>query len=263
MPMKVAVFGGSGFVGRHLIPILLEEYDVAYISRNENGRLKEIGVHWIKGDIRYSDTIPDLSNFDIIIDLVAVINQKEQRHVDVNVNGVKNILSKMNKKQKIVYFSALNADIGQTEYFRTKREAEKIITERGNYLIFRPGIIFGEDDYLTLMLKKLNTPFIPKSGYLCPVYVESLSNLVEKMLLNNGIVEVSGPEKIKLVDMYKTVRGKKAMEIPHFLLYPFLPFLPISNEQLKMLKLDFCRPQDIWTVYGIEPVKYKEFFINK
>ena len=104
MPMKVAVFGGSGFVGRHLIPILLEEYDVTYISRNENKWLKEIGVNWIKGDIKNSDTIPDLSNFDLIIDLVAVINQKEQKHVDVNVNGVKNILSKMNKKQKIIYF---------------------------------------------------------------------------------------------------------------------------------------------------------------
>ncbi|MGC8584538.1 MAG: NAD-dependent epimerase/dehydratase family protein [Thermoplasmata archaeon] len=258
--MKVAVFGGSGFVGRHLIPVLLEEHDVSYISRKENQKLKELGVKWIEGDIKYSDKIPDLSEFDIIIDLVAVINQKEQKHVDVNVGGIRNILSKMNKKQKIVYFSALNADKGDTEYFRTKREAENIITERGNYLIFRPSMIFGNDDYLTLMLKKLKTPFIPKSGYLCPVYVESLSNLVKNMINNNGIVEVSGSEKIRLVDMYKIIKRKRAYEIPSFILYSLIPFLPITMEQIKMLRYDFCRPQDIWNLYGIEPVKYSDFF---
>ncbi|MGC8686489.1 MAG: NAD-dependent epimerase/dehydratase family protein, partial [Thermoplasmata archaeon] len=159
LKMKILVIGGSGFVGRHIIPYLAKENSVSYLSRSENPKLKNLGVQWIKGNITNENDLKILAEFDTIIDLVAVINEKEQRHEDVNVKGMENIIKNAGNA-KIVYFSAMNADVGQTKYFVTKRKAENMLKKRGNYIIMRPSIIYGEDDYLTQMLINMKVPFI-------------------------------------------------------------------------------------------------------
>jgi len=261
LKMKIAVIGGSGFVGRHIIPHLAKENSVSYISRSENPKLKNLGVQWIKGNITNENDLKILGEFDTIIDLVAVINEKEQRHEDVNVKGMENIIKNAGNA-KIVYFSAMNADVGQTKYFVTKRKAEDMLKKRGNYIIMRPSIIYGEDDYLTQMLINMKIPFIPKSGKLCPVYVEDLAKILVNIINSTGIFEISGPDDLTLKDMFDIIRkikGKGSSHIaPDFLVRLFLPFLPITKEQIEMLSLDFCKGKEIFSSLNIVPSRYEE-----
>lgn len=259
--MKIAVVGGSGFVGRHIIPHLAKENSVSYISRSENPKLKNLGVQWIKGNITIENDLKILGEFDTIIDLVAVINEKEQRHEDVNVRGMENII-KNAPNAKIVYFSAMNADTGQTKYFTTKRKAEEMLKARGNYVIMRPSIIYGEDDYLTEMLLNMKVPFIPRSGRLCPVYIEDLAKILIRVMNDQGIFEVSGPDDLTLKDMFDILRQIKnkgrSFTVPNFLLQILSPFLPITKEQIAMLSMDFCRGKEIFSRLNIEPSHYEE-----
>lgn len=259
--MKIAVVGGSGFVGRHIIPHLIQGNSVSYISRSENAKLKSLGVEWIKGNITNENDLKVLRDFDAIIDLVAVINEKEQRHEDVNVRGMENII-KNAPNAKIIYFSAMNADIGQTRYFITKRKAEEMLKARGNYVIMRPSIIYGEDDYLTEMLLNMKVPFIPRSGKLCPVYIEDLAKILTRVINNQGIFEVSGPDDLTLKDMFDIIRKIKnkgrSYTVPNFLLRILSPFLPITKEQIAMLSMDFCRGKGIFSRLNIEPSHYEE-----
>jgi len=259
--MKIAVIGGSGFVGRHIIPHLAKENSVSYISRSENPKLKNLGVQWIKGNITNENDLKILGELDTIIDLVAVINEKEQRHEDVNVKGMENIIRNAGNA-KIVYFSAMNADVGQTNYFVTKRKAEDMLRKRGNYIIMRPSIIYGEDDYLTQMLINMKVPFIPRSGKLCPVYVEDLAKILVNVINGTGIFEISGPDDLTLKDMFDIIRkikGKgRSYVAPDFLVRLFLPFLPITREQIAMLSLDFCKGKEIFSRLNIVPSRYEE-----
>ncbi|MDP8011743.1 MAG: NAD-dependent epimerase/dehydratase family protein [Thermoplasmata archaeon] len=259
--MKIVVVGGSGFVGRNIIPHLAKEHSVSYISRSENKKLKSIGVQWIKGNITNENDLKIIGEFDIVIDLVAVINEKEQKHEDVNVKGMENILKNAGNS-RIVYFSAMNADNAKTKYFITKRKAEEMLIKRGNYIILRPSIIFGEDDYLTQMLINLKMPFIPKSGKLCPVYVEDIANILMKVINKEGIFEISGPDDLTLKDMFDIIRkinGKgRSYTVPDFLVKMLSPFLPITKEQLTMLSLDFCKGKEIFSELNIKPSRYEE-----
>ena len=78
--MKVFVTGGTGYIGRVLVPMLIDEgYDVTVIDRqflnydDVNKDYEEIGCKIIKEDIRYFD--PNLLyGQDAVVDLAALSN---------------------------------------------------------------------------------------------------------------------------------------------------------------------------------------------
>lgn len=259
--MKILVIGGSGFVGRHIIPYIMKNNSVSYLSRKENEKLKNLGIAWIKGDITNRDDLKIAKDFDVIIDLVAVINEKEQKHEDVNVKGMENILGNAENK-KVIYFSAMNADIGNTKYFQTKRKAEEMLIKRGNYLILRPSIIYGEDDYLTEMLLSLKLPFVPKSGKLCPVFINDVAEILTRKMNDQGIIEISGPDELTLKDMFtilRKIKSKgKAYSVPIPIVKLLSPFLPISKEQIDMLSYDFCKGKNIFKELNLQPSRYED-----
>ncbi len=78
--MKVFVTGGTGYIGRVLVPMLIERgYDVTAIDRmflnydDVEKEYREIGCKLIKGDIRYFDSNLLRGN-DAVVDLAAMSN---------------------------------------------------------------------------------------------------------------------------------------------------------------------------------------------
>lgn len=78
--MRVFVTGGTGYIGSVLIPLLIEKgYDVTaldrgFLNRGDTlSRFEEIGVKYLKDDIRYFD--PNLlRDYDAVVDLAALSN---------------------------------------------------------------------------------------------------------------------------------------------------------------------------------------------
>src|SRR6185436_4051308 len=107
--MKVLVTGGSGFVGRHVVPRLQSEgFDVVALSRHGTGARR--GVDVVRGDVGdLSSLIAALEGVDAVLHLVAIITERgEQTFERVNVSGTNNVLEAMRARgvERLVHLSA-------------------------------------------------------------------------------------------------------------------------------------------------------------
>lgn len=176
--MNILITGAAGFIGSHLVDLLLKEGVQAKSLRllvwgNENlSNLPKKNFQIIRGDIRDKELIRRaVDKCDVIYHLAAKIDfegKSYQNYYDVNVAGTKNLLesSRKNKLQKFVFFSSIGvfglpAGIGEiinwdenhpktyTNYYgRSKWEAEVEVMQAFKkwgipYAIVRPASVYG------------------------------------------------------------------------------------------------------------------------
>jgi uncharacterized protein YbjT (DUF2867 family) len=199
MPKKVAILGGTGFVGKHLIHRLADRgWQIVALTRwREKNRdllvlptVKLISVN----PYQPKQLNAPLVGCDAVINLVGILNEigsdgagfrkvhveLSQRVVDAcRVNGIKRLL----------HMSALHADAinGKSHYLRTKGEAENEVHAKTDLQVtsFRPSVIFGEDDSFfnrfaqILRLPALFFPVPCPNTQFAPVWVD---DVVEAMV---------------------------------------------------------------------------------
>jgi UDP-glucose 4-epimerase len=103
---KVLVTGGAGFIGSHLLPVLLEKgYDVTVFDNLRTGKLQNLtnpsknhNFHFIQGDIRdlkelqqASKDIQAVIHLAAQIDVAASVNNPIETH-QINTTGTFNVL---------------------------------------------------------------------------------------------------------------------------------------------------------------------------
>ena len=114
--MKALFIGGSGYLGKELMNRL--GYDeTAYLSRNkiaDNGYSK---FDWIEGDItKLEDVQSIVKGYDEILYLAGTDSNNESELFEINVKGIKNVsaaIKKIDKNQRLIYFSSINVHYGQ------------------------------------------------------------------------------------------------------------------------------------------------------
>ena len=115
--MKYVVTGGAGFVGSHLVKLLVnEEHDVTVIDNLHSGKRENLSnvmknIEFIEKDIRDYESIEEyLENADGIFHQAALtvvqdsFTNPEEYH-DVNVNGTENLMEEAvnSEIEKVVY----------------------------------------------------------------------------------------------------------------------------------------------------------------
>jgi len=167
---RILVTGGAGFIGSILVPQLLEKGNFVRVVDNLMfnqfslaGCLINNNFEFLKGDIRdeklMSKTLKDI---DFIIHLAAVVGEpacrKDPALCDsVNSHGTELINRLRSSDQKII-FASTGCIYGKvdgvctenspfnplfSDYSMSKRKAERIICNRGNYVIYRFATGFG------------------------------------------------------------------------------------------------------------------------
>lgn len=183
--MNYIIFGGSGFIGTHLIHMLKSEcvkqgdkiYDLDIVMPGEEGVVpgiveKNDGVEYIRLDVRKAldfDFTPTSS--DIVFNLAAVHRtpgHEDKEYFETNIRGAENIVAFAEKYgiKKILFTSSI-APYGASEelkeettlptpntpYGISKLVAEKIHIgwcekEKDRELtIVRPGIVYGKGEH--------------------------------------------------------------------------------------------------------------------
>jgi UDP-glucose 4-epimerase len=163
--MHFAVTGGAGFVGSHLVKLLLEEgHKVTVIDNLHKGKKENLDsvinkIKFQKIDIRdYESMKKILKNIDGVFHQAALTVvqdsfSKPEEYFDVNVHGTENIFRLANEnKFKVVYASSSSV---------YGHKLETPITEDAERNPINPyGKTKLEDEYLVEKYSKLNTEII-------------------------------------------------------------------------------------------------------
>jgi nucleoside-diphosphate-sugar epimerase len=175
---KIFLTGGSGFVGQHLIPMLIEQgYQVNALARSATAiqKVEQLGATAIKGDLNdYRALTEGVKGCTSVYHLAASVDffasEKQLRKLHVEATELLLSVAKDANIQKFIYLSAAsiimngkpikNADETFVSdhiidgYSRTKLQAEKLVLKQ-NTLTFqtisiRPPMIWGKGDPNTL-----------------------------------------------------------------------------------------------------------------
>jgi len=273
--MKVLVIGGSGFIGKHIC-LGINADEIAYYSRSRSPDLEARHIKWIPGSVLEQEKVAmNIEKYDTIIDAAGVWDETQQKHMDINVQGVKNIVSAIktfDKDQRLIYISAINVDYGSDEYFRTRRIAEGNVNLVKNSAVVRPSVVFGNGSRIMddlVRIAKSDLKKLPNTGNLAPVYVEDLVTVLNKTMDFRGSMNVCSKDAISLVDAVNAIRSEigsmpvRGLDMNPKKVNRFLDKisekLPVPKERINMLLLNYFRENTSLPRYVDNPVTFRGF----
>ncbi len=222
----VTVFGGSGFLGKHVVRALVKDgWRVRVPLRRPHTAqdLRVIGnvgqVQLVQANIRFQNSvIRAVEGSDAVVNLVSILYQQgKQKFGGVHVAGAENLAeaAKLAGVTNFVQMSANGADTdSKSDYARTKAEAETLIQDAiPSADIMRPSIMFGAEDSFFNRFAKMATltPVMPLIGgdtKFQPVYAGDVAQAVAKVLsrgTNGTTYELGGPRVYSFKELMQFV----------------------------------------------------------
>ena len=215
---KITILGGTGFIGSQLCAKLSPLCDKIHVlTRNTeaNKDLKLIpNLEIIQANVSDDRALNSMFvSSDIVINTIGILNESGRDNTFYNLHyeltkKVSNAI-KINKVKRYLHISSLNADPRAiSQYLITKGLAENYIRDNTNNFcnttIFRPSIVFGEDDSF---FNKFSTilKFLPIFPLACPdskfmpIYVNELTDFMVSTIRDNTTygqkIDVTGPNE--------------------------------------------------------------------
>jgi len=185
--MILAITGGTGFVGSHLIDHALETgHTIRALARKPQA--KRTGVTWIEGALDRPMSLGKLvEGADVVIHVAGVVNVPDRAAFAAgNIAGTEAILkaTRLSGIRRFVHVSSLAArEPALSNYGWSKAEAETRVEASGlDWTIVRPPAIFGPRDHDLLdVFKAARSGFVPVPPVgtrISLLYVEDLTTLL-------------------------------------------------------------------------------------
>ncbi|PWT99783.1 MAG: nucleoside-diphosphate sugar epimerase [Candidatus Melainabacteria bacterium] len=236
--MKIAITGGTGFVGRHLARALTAEgHQVVLIARGVDKRELSVrsGNLITFAAIGTSDEEKLRAAFKECqaVAHCAGINRELQAgdYERVHVQGTRNVVNAAKKAgvKKIVLVSFFGARPDcRSGYHESKFAAEEIVRGSGlDYTILKSGMIYGQGDHMLDHLSHVfhSFPLFAMVGfqkrYASPLAIEDLVRIMKAALteerLSKETLAILGPDRITLqeaVERVANVVGRKPIIFP-------------------------------------------------
>ncbi|MXP62065.1 complex I NDUFA9 subunit family protein [Roseomonas sp. M0104] len=265
------VFGGTGFIGRHLVPRLARlDYDVRVVTRNPDsvrplatqGRVGQVEPHFARlgSDADVAAAVADAS---LVVNLIGILAEKRSgdfQRLQGELPGRIGRGAAAGGVERLVHVSAIGADPSSpSAYARSKAAGETALRVAfPGATILRPSIIFGpEDQFLNRFAAMAQwLPFMP---VICgatrfqPVYVGDVAEAIVAAAQRSGTTghtyELGGPRVVTFRELMGYVlevtgRQKRLVEMPDGLVRlqaaigEHLPGAPLTRDQLAQLRRD-------------------------
>lgn len=215
-PKLVTVFGGAGFIGRHVVQALTKRgYRVRVACRKPNStkHLQTLGnvgqIHAVQANLRYRWSIDQaVDGADHVINLVGILAESGRQSFEAIQNFGARAVAEATRAAgaKLTQASAIGADPESPSlYARTKAAGESaafgIVKDA---VVIRPSIVFGPEDKFFNRFAEMArfSPFMPLIGggetRFQPVYVgdvaEAYARTVDGTVGTGRVYELGGPE---------------------------------------------------------------------
>jgi nucleoside-diphosphate-sugar epimerase len=184
--MRLAITGGTGFVGSHLIDAALAAgNEIKALTRREQP--DRDGVDWVLGDLGTRDALEWLvDEADAIIHVAGTINAPNAAGFEKgNVAGTLAMLAAATAGglRRFVHVSSLAArEPKLSHYGGSKARAEELVHSSGlDWAIVRPPAVYGPGDRETLELfrmAKLGLMLMPPKGRVSVIHADDLARLL-------------------------------------------------------------------------------------
>ncbi len=267
----VTVFGGSGFLGRHVVRALAKlGYRIRVAVRRPElaGFLQPLGqvgqIHAMQANVRHAASVEAAAReADVVINLVGILFERGRQRFDaVQSFGAEAVArAAAAVGARLIHVSAIGADEGAPScYARSKAVGERLVLAAvPSAVIMRPSVLFGpEDDFFNKFaaIARLS-PALPLVGggqtRFQPVFAGDVASAIvaaiEDRAKDGEVYELGGPEVLSFKELMQFLlatieRRRLLVPIPFALAKfqaGFLQFLPkplLTPDQVELLRGD-------------------------
>ncbi len=232
--MRMAITGGTGFVGGHLARRLVAEgHEVVLVSRTADlARSAGLGKR-VPADLSDAGALARAFEGCAAVAHCAGINREigGQTYERVHIDGTRNVVegAKRAGVSRIALMSFVRArpNCG-SPYHESKWAAEEVVRNSGlRYTIFKAGMVYGRGDHMLDHLSHafFTFPFLATVGFaekaIRPLAIEDLVHAMRAALVEGRLVDqtvaITGAEQLYLSEAVRRVAevvGRKVWIFP-------------------------------------------------
>jgi NADH dehydrogenase len=267
----VTVYGGSGFLGRHVVRALAKRhYRIRVAVRRPElaGHLQPLGrvgqIHAVQTNLRNGASVEMAArDSDMVVNLVGILAEGGKQRFDaVQRDGAERVaLAAAAHGARVVHVSAIGADENSaSHYARSKAEAERLVAAAApGAIIMRPSIMFGPEDTFFNRFASMArfVPALPLIGggltRMQPVFAgdvaSAIADAVDGKLKAGTTYELGGPDVRTFKELMQFTldtidRRRMLVPLPFPLaslmamILQFAPGKPLTPDQVEMLRTD-------------------------
>ena len=267
--MRVGIIGGTGFVGGYLVDALLaHDHEVSVLVRpgSEHKVRQPEHVHVVTGDLDSTAGLAAvLEGCDAAIYNVGLLREFPRRGITFEQTQYQGVVDTINAARqagvrRLLLMSAIGVKDPGTRYQATKRRAEIHALNSGlDVTVLRPSVIFGDPrgtmEFATQLFQDMIKPPLPAVAFpgvrMSPVCIEDVADAFCAALQDDSTfgqtIELAGPETLNWREIVQRVaaaagKSKFIVTMPLWVmrigatLFDWLPFYPVTRDQLTMLE---------------------------
>jgi uncharacterized protein YbjT (DUF2867 family) len=228
--VKVAVAGGTGFLGRHISAALIATGHEVTVMTRDPGKAANIGAlkgaRAVRGDVTVPASLRGVfDGIEAVVGCVQFPNhpiEVPRRDLTYETHdhiGTRNLLAEAKRAgvRRYFYVSGAGADPASDKtWYRAKGRAEVAVHESGlDHCILRPSWAYGPEDRALnrLALIARFSPVVPRLGmkpqWIQPVFVDDIADAVVSAFEHDDAwgrtFEIGGPDEMTMDQVIRTL----------------------------------------------------------
>ena len=289
----VAVFGGTGFLGRRVVRHLRKRgFSVRIATRHPNGgaglfALDDPQLQSVEADINDGQSVARaLAGAYGVVNAVSLyVEHGTETFHSLHVECAQRLATQARQAgvERLVHVSGIGADVASPSlYVRKRGEGELAVRAAfADALLIRPAVMFGPDDsFLTTIITLLERlPIYPMFGRgltrLQPAYVDDVAEAITRALQRTEkhpiTFECGGPRVYSYEELLRAVAHEASLK-PKLIPIPFaawhvlawfaemLSSPPITRNQVELMQIDNVASPEMpgFEELGITPLSIEE-----
>ncbi|WPO76990.1 SDR family oxidoreductase [Flavobacterium sp. KACC 22761] len=288
--MKILLTGTTGYIGKRLLPLLLDQgHEVICCVRDKNRfyypEKASPNIQLIEVDFLNKESVENIPNdidaaYYLIHSMSAADNYDELERI--SANNFKEKINKTNARQ-VIYLSGIVNDKSLSKHLSSRKAVEEILkSAKTPTTTFRAGIIVGSGsasfEIIRDLVHKLPVMITPKwlNTKCQPIAISDVLDFLIKALLNtktyNQSFDIGGPDILTYKEMLLQFAEEKKLKRYIYTLPVMTPKLSsywlyfITSTSFKLasalvssMKVEVvCNDNRINELLNVKPISYKQ-----